>query len=307
MPLKSDIKKLTELDVTNSFAVVRDDDISLLDFWLLILESKKLILLVVSICVLIGVSIAYLSTPLYRAEVLMVPVSDGVNRGGALNGQFGELASLAGVTIPISSGGKVDEAVAVLMSREFTYRFFEEQDMLPQLFKSRWDARTGAWKKGKEVPTLWDAYKLFDKKIRKINIDKKTRHVMLSITWKDPLLAATWANIIVKRLNKELREYAIKQTSNNLSYLRKQLIGTSVLELQKSIYNLMEVEMKKSMIANSGDEYIFHVIDKAVLPEEKITPRRWMIIFVSVLIGFFMAAVFVFTKAIYSDNKHKAD
>ena len=44
-----------------------------------------------------------------------------------------------------------------------------------------------------------------------VDEDKKSGLITLSITWKDPQVAANWANDLVKQLNEQLREQAIDE------------------------------------------------------------------------------------------------
>ena len=154
--------------------------------------------------------------------------------------------------------------------------------------KKAWDANAGTWKKDIVAPTLWDAYNLFDKSIRSIDIDKKTGLVTLSIDWKDPKLAAAWANKLVVMLNSSLRADAIDESKQNLKFLREQIEKTSIVQIQQSLFGLVEAEMKKSMLANVTSEYAFKVIDPAVIPERKIKPKRASIVIMSFMLGGFL-------------------
>ena len=44
------------------------------------------------------------------------------------------------------------------------------------------------------------------KSILSVDEDKKSGLISLSISWKDPEVAAEWANDLVKQLNEQLRE-----------------------------------------------------------------------------------------------------
>ena len=264
-------------------------ELTLIGYFKILLQYRVLISSVTIICTGIGLAIALLSTPIYRAEVLLAPVSkDGSNYGiNALASQFGGLASLAGINIR----GRNDSstvAIATLMSREFTDKFFVQENLMPVLFEKAWDANAGTWKKDIVAPTLWDAYNLFDKSIRSIDIDKKTGLVTLSIDWKDPKLAAAWANKLVVMLNSSLRADAIDESKQNLKFLREQIEKTSIVQIQQSLFGLVEAEMKKAMLANVTSEYAFKVIDPAVIPERKIKPKRASIVIMSFMLGGFL-------------------
>ena len=80
-----------------------------------------------------GVSVALLSTPIYRAEVVTVPVSEQEAAGGlsSLVQQIGGLSSLAGIAL---GGGKSEaESIAVLRSRALIGAMIQEDNLLPVL------------------------------------------------------------------------------------------------------------------------------------------------------------------------------
>ncbi len=124
-----------------------------------------------------------------------------------------------------------------------------------------------------------------------MNVDKKTNLVTVAIEWEDPELAAKWANKLVKRINQERRQEAIQEAEKSIKYLEDQLQKTGVVEIQQSIYKLIEAQTKTKMIASTREEYAFRIIDSAVVPEEKIKPKRTLIVILGIILGG-MAGVF---------------
>lgn len=266
-------------------------EISIAELWSVLKASRARIALITVASTVLAVAVAFLLPPVYRAEVLLAPVSDDQSGAAAgLTSQLGGIASLAGISLGGSGGGK-DEFIAILQSRVLSDFFVRENNLLPILFEDDWDAAAGKWKSSDpvDVPTLWDAFKLMDKKVRQIVIDKKTGLVTLSIEWRDPELAAQWAEGLVKRANAYLRQQAVRHAENNLAYLQDQARKTTSVELQQAIYRLMEAEVKKSMLANVNEEYAFKVLDPAVVPEEKLRPKRGLIVVFGALFGLLVA------------------
>ncbi|MFX8751199.1 hypothetical protein ABTM25_19435, partial [Acinetobacter baumannii] len=71
-----------------------------------------------------------------------------------------------------------------------------------------------------------------------------------------------------------MREKAIERSNRNLAYLNDQLSKTTVLELRTAIYGLIEVEIKKEMLANGNEDFAFRYVDPPVVPEKRIFPKR---------------------------------
>jgi hypothetical protein len=108
--------------------------------------------------------VAFTMTPVYRATTVFVGAQNDTGILGALGGslgQLGGLASLAGVNV----GGadlQVQEGMAVLRSREFTEGFIQDNGLMQEIFRKRWDPAAKAWTGPKESwPTLAQASKFF--------------------------------------------------------------------------------------------------------------------------------------------------
>jgi uncharacterized protein involved in exopolysaccharide biosynthesis len=247
----------------------------------------------------LGLGSSFFISNYYKADILISPVKDGKSGvGGGILTQFGGLASLAGVNL--AGGGSSEDAQATLASRALLGRFINERDLLPLLFRDKWDDEKKNWKSGwsygDSKPTLWDATKLFLKSILRIDVDKKTGLIRLSIEWRDPKQAADWANGLVQLTNQMLRERALAESGRNLEYLNGQLTASSVVELRQSIYKLIEGEIKNTMLARGSDEYAFKVIDPAVVPERKAGPQRGLIAASGSIVGAVLALFFIFIR-----------
>ena len=121
-------------------AAAMEGVISLLDIWRILMRYRVMILGVVLACTLASTVLALVMTPVYRAEIQVVPVSekDSNSRFAAQLGELGGLASLSGINT--EQGGKKNESIATLRSRKFTEQFIKDEKLLPVLFYDKWDA-----------------------------------------------------------------------------------------------------------------------------------------------------------------------
>ncbi len=301
---------------TPPYAVYEEDDIDLLEMWQALVRQRSTILLMVLLTTAVAVAYAFLKTPVYRAEVLMVPMS-GEQAGGNLAGmlgEFGGLASLAGIDIAGGESG-IEESLATLRSRRFTNQFITDNSLLPVLFDDDWDPVKKVWtvEDPGAIPSDWDAYDLFDEDIRYISKDKKTGLVTLSIEWKDRNLAARWANELVERVNRHRQQEAIAEAEKSIAYLNEQLVKTTVIELQQAVYRLIEAQTKTIMLANVREEYAFKVIDPAVVPDEGEfeKPKRPLVIALGFvgggMLGFFLAFVRSFIQKQKTESRGREE
>jgi uncharacterized protein involved in exopolysaccharide biosynthesis len=280
--------------------VDQSDEISIVEALRRLRAGWKLIALSTILAGGIAVAVSFIMTPIYESEVLMsVSSPDEESKGQGLS----KLASQFGAGMDLLDfGGSSDqkaEYIATLQSRVLTETYIREQNLLPILFASKWDAAKGEWKSKdpKKQPTIWDGNKLFEKKIREVMADKKSGLVTLSISWKNKEQAARWAADLVARANTYLREKALDTSSRHIDYLNEELKHTSELELQGAIFHLLEGEIKKTMMARGNVEYAFKTIDPAVVPQEAARPKRWLISIFGVLAGFFLGAMIALIRS----------
>jgi uncharacterized protein involved in exopolysaccharide biosynthesis len=278
--------------------------------------NKKAFLFIVFACGIAGVILSLVLPPRYTATVILSPAENDLPEGGlaSLAGQFAGIADLAGVNL--KGNVNSDEAITILSSREFTEHFIAKNGLLPILFEDDWDASRKAWKANAGgsggfmqsfsnwvarltgdqaavqagatspdgAPSLWSAFKMFDS-IRRIDKDRKTQMVSVSVSWRDPQIAARWANGLVEELNSHTRERAIHEADRSRQYLETELAKTTVVPMQATLYRLIESELKKAMIASVREEYAFRILDRAIPPMQRASPKRTQIVLGSGLLG----------------------
>jgi uncharacterized protein involved in exopolysaccharide biosynthesis len=248
-------------------------------------RSRWLMIACVAVCTALAATAAFVMKPKYRAEVVIIPVKADDARAAlsGMVGQLGGLASLAGLALP--SGGNKDEYLQYLSSNNFTGRFIEDEMLLPVLFEDQWDASKNRWtvEAPEDVPTIADGVRMFDRSIRSVQEDRRTGIVKLTVVWTDRDLAARWANLMVERVNRDLRQRAIDEARASIKYLNEELAKTNVVELRAAIYRLLENQIKSVMLASVREQYAFKVIDQAIVPDadDFVRPKR----FVMVLLG----------------------
>lgn len=261
--------------------------------------------------------ISYLLPEIYRADTLLMPVTE--DRNSQLSGQLGLAANFAGLNLDTSSS-KSQIALATLQSREFITKFIVDHDLLPWLFASSFDKASmeskldaslynsdaGVWLgdggSGSGVPSDWMAYSLFAG-ILSISQDSTTRLVNLSIEWEDPYLAALWANQLVSDVNEHLRAKDTLEATKAIQFLEGRLQTTQLLEMQRLINRIIETQTQTLMLADVRDGYAFEVIDPAVPAEQKISPRRLVIMILSTFFGAFFALFFVYSRRMYRHSR----
>jgi uncharacterized protein involved in exopolysaccharide biosynthesis len=272
-----------------------DTSVSLAQLAAVLRQRWRRWLTVVAISTLLAFITALVLPRRYEAELVALP--RGTDRSALLNslGQLGGLAALAG--LGSGESGQRAEAIQMLESQILARKFIEDHQLIPVLYASNWDAARKAWK-GRER-TLNDAVELFDRKIRNVIEDRRTGLVTVRITWREPVQAADWANELVRRANEQLRLRAVVRAQGAIDYLKGEARKTETIEVQQSLYRLMEEQYKTLLLANVSPDYAFSVIDPAVAPDRRhyIFPLRGLFALGGFFFGLVIALFGVFLEA----------
>ena len=288
--------------------MIEDDEIDLFALLETLLEGKWLLLGCAALCFALATALAFITTPKYEARVIASFADDGKAGGGmgGLAAQYGGLAEMAGISL--GTGGSKEASLAFLTSRAFIEQFIEEEGLLPILFAPSWDSEKKQWKVAEnEIPTKWKAYNLFSKSILSTSLDKKTNLLTLTITWKNREQAVYWANELVRRANETLRQKTITETQSSLDFLQKELEKTSIVEVQNTIYRVMETQVKSMMMANTQEQFAFKVIDPAIVVDEDafVNPKRPLMMALGLVGGLFLGIVIVFLRKAVQNHRAK--
>jgi len=241
----------------------------------------------------VSLLVAFLSTPVYQASVLVIPVSGGSTAVSGIS-RFLRGMGGGGIFNAIGTGSSRNTravSLSALSSPYFTRAFIDEQNLQPILFADKWDSENGEWDVAdpEDIPTLQEAYDLFSEEILDVFDDNATGLVTVTIDWKDPVLAASWANSLVANANERLRAQTIEDADLTITYLNQELAKTNAVELQQAIYYLVESEIQKKTVAKVQKEYAFQVLSPAVPSDldKYAEPNRVFIITVGVAFGLF--------------------
>lgn len=296
---------------------IADDEIDLRELFTAIWQGKWIIIAITTLFAVASVFYAINQPNIYKSEALLAPAEQDQQGGlGALAGQFGGLASLAGVNL--GSGGGVDKtqmALEVLKSRQFTSEFIKKHNILPDLMAvESWNRETNKIIYNSEVynkaenkwlrevkapfkpePSMQEAYKVFSQLVS-ANINKETGMVTIAIEHVSPYVAKKWVNWLIQDINATMKQRDVLEANKSTSFLTQQLGQTKIADIRAILYKLVEEQTKTIMFANVRDEYVFKTIDPAIVPEQKSGPKRALICILGVLLGGMFSTLLVLIR-----------
>ncbi len=296
---------------------IADDEIDLRELFTAIWQGKWIIIAITTLFAVASVFYAINQPNIYKSEALLAPAEQDKAGGlGALAGQFGGLASLAGVNL--GSGGGVDKtqmALEVLKSRQFTSEFIQKHDVLPDLMAVKsWDRETNTiiynelvynkaekkWLREvkapfKAEPSMQEAYKVFSQLVT-ANTNTENGMVTIAVEHVSPYIAQQWVNWLILDINSTMKQRDVVEANKSTQFLMNQLENTKIADIRTVLYKLVEEQAKTIMFANVRDEYVFKTIDPAIVPEQKLKPKRALICVLGVLLGGIFSTLLVLLR-----------
>jgi uncharacterized protein involved in exopolysaccharide biosynthesis len=285
-----------------------DDEIDLRELWNAIWSGKWVIIGVTALFAIASVFYALSLPNIYKSEALLAPASSEQQGGlGALAGQFGGLASLAGVNLGGGKANKTDMAIEILKSREFISRFIQEHHILHDLMAAKdWDLNSntviyneesyspeyGKWLTPAE-PSMQQATKAL-KKLLNIEQNNETGMVNISVEHYSPYVAKQWVDWLIKGININMKMRDKKEANESIAYLQSQIKKTTIFEHKTLLYQLIEEQTKTLMFAEVRDEYVFKTIDPALVPELKFKPKRVLKVALGTFLGGILSLILIF-------------
>jgi uncharacterized protein involved in exopolysaccharide biosynthesis len=290
-----------------------EDEIDLLELAKTIWKGRKLIIWTALALTLTTVVVSLFMTNIYTARAIIKPASQSQSGSklSVLAGQFGGLASLAGIAMPSSASST--EIVALLESNILKKEVIENYQLLPVLLPDQWDERSKTWKKpgislnplkliskftsgesNKDPGILytWDGIRKLED-IVNVNYNVKEDIITISVDFPDPEMAAKIVNYFIITLNEHMSSEAKRMAVVNREYLEKQLLETNDSLVQQKIYNLIAEKIETMMMAEVKEGFAFKVLDPPMAPDKKTKPKRAQIMIIAFIVSLFIGIFFV--------------
>ena len=294
-----------------------DDEIDLKELFLVLWEGKLLITFITGFVAACAVLFALWLPNIYESKALLAPKDESAAGGLAgLARQYGGLASLAGINIG-GGGGESSKAMMAqqkIQSLDFFTRHLYEKIVLDLMAVDHWDSVSGAliyksnvfdqksqvWTRKaspprQAKPSVQEAHKAF-LEVLSLSEDKQTSLITIAIKHQSPVVAQAWVALIIEAVTEEIRGGDVEEARRSIAFLEQQRAETSLVSLDEVFAQLIEEQTKTIMLANVSKDYVFSVIDPAVVPELKTEPQRALICVLGTLLGGMLAVLLVLVR-----------
>ena len=286
-----------------------DDEIDLRELFHVLWDKIFYIGAITSIFSLISIIYALMLPNIYQSQAVMMPMEANQGMSGML-GQYSGMASLAGISLPSESGSKAQEAIARIQSLEFFSNSFLPHIKLENLMAvkkwnqasntltydaSAFNSESGQWlRKVKPptstIPSSQKAYKQYQA-IMSVSEDKKTSFVTLSVEHKSPVIAQQWVEIMMDQIDQVMRDQDRQTARKSIEYLNSLAPTVNYEEIKKALASLQQEQMKRLMMVEANENYIFKVLDSPIIPEMKVKPQRSLIVILGTMLGMMLSVL----------------
>lgn len=306
-----------------------NDEIDLRELWNAIWNGKWIIIAVTFVFAVASVIYALSLPDEYKSTAILAPISNSnSSQLSKLAGQFGGLASLAGINLGGSAGGEDKAVIAmeIIQTWGFLEKFIENNNIQVEVFAAKdwnrttdkliidadiYDIENKKWvrefdanKGQKAEPSSWELFEKIKDRIS-ISKDEKSGLIRLSVEYFSPVIAKEWTDKLIMAINEHIKKQDRQEALNSIQYLNEQINKTTVADMRKVFFQLIEEQSKTLMLAETRDEYVFNTVSPAKIMEEKSKPNRGLIIFFTGLFGFLIVITFVVLRVV-ANKKDRA-
>ena len=289
-----------------------NDEIDLKEIIDALWQGKRLIILITAFFAVCSVIYSLSLKNYYISESILVARE---SQDSSILNQYAGLASIAGIGLPGSSGDKVTEVMEIIKSREFVKHLMTFENVLPSMMaakrfdsgsgeliydKKLYDVKNKKWlsdqNDSKSIePSYIEAHKAYQGMLS-ISRNKNTGLIYASFEHISPIFARDFLSLIIKEANILKRDKDIETSTKALSYLKKELSQTPLVEIKESINQLIEAQLETQMMANIHEEYSLAIIEPPFVPEEKSKPNRKIICLFGTALGGILSILLVLVR-----------
>ena len=293
-----------------------DDEIDLRELFSVVWAGKILIVAITAVFALVSVGYALILANQYKASAVVSAADTGGSSLGAMAGQLGGLASLAGINIGSGESNETQEAMEIMQSWGFMEAFIQTHDLQVPIYaaigwdkgsnslkldNNLYDATSERWliednESGENrAPSSWELYEKFRDRVA-VSQDKKSGLINISVEYYSPQIAKQWVDLFIITINDYMRARKLEQVNRNIEYLTAQIDKTAIADMREVFYQLVEEQTKSKMLAEASPEYAFVTVSRAMVPEQKSQPKRALVCILGALLGGMLSVLGVLVR-----------
>ena len=179
----------------------------------------------------------------------------------------------------IETGTKSQFSIEFMRSPKFANIVTDKLDIKPNLFATDYyDRETGKvyfkadiynqesqiWTRKVRYPLLSEPSKqeVYERFFESVTIaeDRRSKLVTIRVSNESPDIARKIALGMISEINAYMRKKEVSEASRAIQYLEQQIQQTSLADVTKSLYGLIEAQHQKKMLAETRADYVFETV-----------------------------------------------
>ena len=294
-----------------------DDEIDLKELFLALWRGKLTIVFICAIALFGGARYLHKAERTFSVKAVYKPVAEdtqGPNLGG-----FGGLASLAGISLPSSSGSDFTAFQALLTSEEVADILMGDQNLLHSLFKSEWNAETETFTqpeksvRGRFIGVLKktltgneqsdyvapNSQRLSNVLVKLVNVsvDKSTGYLAVSAEAADPQIRINLIQKMASITDDLLKQRYVSNAEATLAFYQEKITLARSREQREALAKLMAQEDQRLMLAARGKNFVVEPLMRATTSLYPTSPKASLILALSIVLGGFLGSALVLIRA----------
>lgn len=277
--------------------------ISLSDLFAVVYKYKYKLTLISIIIILISLVYVMSLPNVYRSNVVLITNESKTG----LSSNFSSLASFAGIELDSNSKSPYVMMNTILKDYSFHINLIKKYNLVNRLnndknfvFAFNYDKVYRLLKSDeKNIKLDNDVFFSVAKNLMsmvKVEFDKKTNIIILSVTHSDRNLAKELVDIYLNSLISKIREQDMREIDKQIKYYKKELDLTYNVLLKEQLSKSLSSLMQKKVFSQANDFYtVSKVVNSRVSNiSEKLAPRRSSVIIMSLFTGMIIVLVIIF-------------
>lgn len=297
-----------------------DEHVFVIELMRNVWAARRSIIIAGAVSGLLSLIIALSLPNKYRSSIIVVPNLESVNNNNA-----GLSQGLKAITMLSGGGANVDPiqvALETIKSKKFVFDFIERHNILVPLMSAKgWDVESGKLLLDKDIYVSKkitkfnsDGHEPIDSKVYKkfislLNIgeDPRSGLITISVDFYSPKIAQKWATWIIKDINTLIQTRNIEKFNVRRIYLMQQIQRTDLSNVHEIFYNLIQEQIKNSLLAETRPEYVFAVVDPAAVPDRHVRPIRLLWVVIGTFLGMLGALATVYARSFLRNYKNAVE
>ena len=287
-----------------------------------LLANRSLIIKSSLFLAILGIVISLFLNNYYRASSIITPTRD--NYASEDSSQLGAIAQSIGFGANEATP-ELKFANSYFGSYKFNAEFIANEDIIPELimfkdYNKKKDTFTYSGNPDDyRISSLFPegeinySSKYFQAAVKELRSfvrlspgRENDPSMYLTVTHRSPSFAYRLNSQLLSFLNQSIIEIDINDSDAKLEYIKSIVSEYTQVEVRTVLSSIIERELTKKVLANSLTEYSFMILDPPVMPIDKFSPRRSIIVITFLLSGLLFSIIYItFTYAFTLKRKEK--